>query len=253
MELPLRPVTEDEFVTYERRIQRAFGFNQGGDVAEERSLCELDRTLAIFDGDEVVATAGAYSFEMTVPGGAAVAVAGITTVSVATTYRRRGLLGRMMDRQLADIADRGEPAAVLWASEAPIYERFGYGMAMEVATLTVDSDRGRLVRPATCGGAVELLEVAEPETVVDALYDELRPTVPGALSRSREWWRQLLGPRRTFRGGGSPFIAVHRSAAGALDGLVTYIVDRRPGAGLADAKFVVIDLYGADTEVETAL
>ena len=71
MELPLRPVTEDEFVTYERRIQRAFGFNQGGDVAEERSLCELDRTLAIFDGDEVVATAGAYSFEMTVPGGAA--------------------------------------------------------------------------------------------------------------------------------------------------------------------------------------
>ena len=174
MELPLRTVNEDEFVAYEHRIQRAFGFNQGGDVSDERSLCEIDRTLAIFDGADVVATAGAYSFEMSVPGGGGVAVAGITTVSVATTYRRRGLLGRMMDRQLADIADRGEPAAVLWASEAPIYERFGYGMAMEVATLTVDSDRGRMVRPATCGGAIELLEVPEPETVIDGLYDERR-------------------------------------------------------------------------------
>jgi predicted acetyltransferase len=253
VELSLRVVPEDAFVAYERRIQRAFGFNQGGDVADERSLCELDRTLAIFDGDDVVATAGAYSFELTLPGGAVVPVAGITTVSVATTYRRRGLLSQMMDRQLTDIAERGEPAAVLWASEAPIYERFGYGLAMEVATLTVDSDRGRLVRPAACGGAMELLEVAEPEAVIDPLYDQLRRTAPGAVSRSREWWRQLLGPRRSFRGGGSPFIAVHRSGGGALDGFVTYVVDRRPGAGLADAKVVVIDLYGVDAEVETAL
>jgi predicted acetyltransferase len=253
VDLPLRVVAEDDFVAYERRIQRAFGFNGGGEVADERAICELDRTLAIFDGPTVVATAGAYSFEMTVPGGGAVPVAGVTTVSVATTYRRRGLLGRLMEHQLADVADRGEPAAVLWASEAPIYERFGYGLAMEVASLTVDSDRGRLARAAACGGAMELLEVDEPEAVIDPLYGELRRHAPGALSRTREWWRQLLGARRSFRGGGSPFIAVHRGEAGVPDGFLTYIVDRKPGAGLAEGKVVVIDLYGADPEVETAL
>ena len=46
---------------------------------------------------------------------------------VQPTHRRRGVLPRMMTHQLADIRCRGEPIAVLWASEGRIYQRFGYG------------------------------------------------------------------------------------------------------------------------------
>ena len=74
-------------------------------------------------------TAGAFSFELTVPGGAQVPMAGVTVVSVHPTHRRRGLLRRMMDEQLDDVARRGEPLAALTASETSIYGRFGYGLA----------------------------------------------------------------------------------------------------------------------------
>src|SRR5690349_17887820 len=91
----------------------------------EGSVVEPERTLVARDGDTIVGHAGAYSRELTVPG-AIVPAAHVTLVSVAPTHRRRGLLTRMMHRQLRDIAAAGrEPLAVLWASETKIYPRFG--------------------------------------------------------------------------------------------------------------------------------
>ena len=82
-------------------------------------------------------TAGAFSFQMTVPG-AVIPVAGVSYVSVLPTYRRRGIQRSLMRRQLADIAARGEePVAALWASEAPLYGRYGYGPATSVVWLHV--------------------------------------------------------------------------------------------------------------------
>ena len=81
-------------------------------------MSAVDRTLAAFDGDEIVANGGAYTFELTVPGGARVPTAGVTVVGVRATHRRRGLLTRMMDEQLDDVARRGEPLAALTASES---------------------------------------------------------------------------------------------------------------------------------------
>jgi len=37
----------------------------------------------------------------------------------------------MMRFHLDEVAGRGEPLAALWASEAPIYGRFGYGVATQ--------------------------------------------------------------------------------------------------------------------------
>ena len=45
-------------------------------------------------------------------------VAGVSWVDVLPPYRRRGILTRIMHRQLADIRDRGEALAALFASEA---------------------------------------------------------------------------------------------------------------------------------------
>ena len=61
-------------------------------VERELTVWELDRTWVAEDGDDYVATATAYSFEMTVPGGARVPVAGVAQVAVLPTHRRQGLL-----------------------------------------------------------------------------------------------------------------------------------------------------------------
>ena len=41
----------------------------------------------------------------------------------------------MMRAQLADVRERGEPLAALWASEETIYGRFGYGLASQDAMI----------------------------------------------------------------------------------------------------------------------
>ena len=85
------------------------------------------------------------------PGPDLLPAAGVTWVSVLPTYRRRGVVSSLMHRQLADVAARGEPLAVLWASESAIYSRFGYGRASWYLAFTIQRFEGRLTAAAASG------------------------------------------------------------------------------------------------------
>ena len=91
-----------------------------------------------------------------------------------------------MRRQLADLAARGgEPIAVLWASETPIYARYGYGRASSNASFRFERGDGALAATAPADPAVTL-RLAEPQAVTAALaqvYDAVRPTQPGFFAR----------------------------------------------------------------------
>jgi predicted acetyltransferase len=95
------------------------------DDAERFLRCHpLDHMHAAFDGRRAVGGAGAFPFDLSVPGGS-VACAGVTVVGVYPTHRRQGILTAMMRAQLDDAHDRGEPIAALWASDERIYGRYG--------------------------------------------------------------------------------------------------------------------------------
>ena len=81
---------------------------------------EVGRMHAALEDGKIVGGAGAFTFDLSVPGGR-VPAAGVTVVAVLPTHRRRGVLTAMMRAQLDDVHARGEPVAYLWASEAPIY------------------------------------------------------------------------------------------------------------------------------------
>ena len=53
----------------------------------------------------------------------------ITDVTTSAAHRRRGLLRRLIEDDLADAVARGVPIAALTASEATIYGRWGFGPA----------------------------------------------------------------------------------------------------------------------------
>ena len=84
------------------------------EVERFAKLLPAERTHAVFEGDDAVAGAGAFGFDMTVPGPVAIPCAGVTVVGTLPNHRRRGLLTRMMRAQLDDIRDRGEPIAALF-------------------------------------------------------------------------------------------------------------------------------------------
>ena len=68
MDLELRPVRDDEHDAWDDAV--ATGFNSTEiDVRLADAGIELDRTLAALDHGEIVATAAALTFAITVPGG----------------------------------------------------------------------------------------------------------------------------------------------------------------------------------------
>jgi predicted acetyltransferase len=81
-------------------IGHYFGWIPSEEDAERFSrLLPLERMHAVLDGGAVVAGAGIFPFELTIPGGT-VPCAGVTVVGVLPSHRRRGLLRRLMNAQL---------------------------------------------------------------------------------------------------------------------------------------------------------
>ena len=158
----VRRSTADDIPALMRADWAAFGDRPSDEHIESaRAFLEVDRTFVAVDGERVVGTAGALTLELTVPGPATVAAAGITFVGVMPTHRRQGILTALMARVLDDAGDRHEPVSALLASEATIYRRFGYGVAVSTSSVEIERSRAVFRRPLDLGGRIRMLEPAE--------------------------------------------------------------------------------------------
>jgi predicted acetyltransferase len=254
VDLELRAITDEEHPTWSRWIGRAFGEDNDDDrIAWWRKITELERTIAALDGGEIVGTAGAFTFDMALPGESTLPAAGVTAVSVRPTHRRQGVLTRMMAHQLDDVAARGEPLAVLTASETPIYGRFGYGLGTQFWGWTLDSD-SVIATPSTATGRMRLLEKDDAAKVVPGIRERVWRRHPGEVAWSQVWWDDWFhDPKDAREGGSERRYAIHESATGEADGYVAWNVKPKWDGGLAVGTLRVHHLYGLDDEVEAAL
>src|SRR4051794_35493050 len=154
-------------------------------------------------GELTVGGAGAFSFDLSVPGGASVPAAGITVVGVLPTHRRRGVLTAMMREQLRDCRERGDLAAYLWASEGTIYGRYGYGLASRMGSIVLARERTQFAVPFEPRGTVRLVDAEEAARSFPPLYERSFAERPGMSSRSAAWWgtRRLADDPARRRGG----------------------------------------------------
>ncbi|UDY37111.1 GNAT family N-acetyltransferase [Dermatobacter hominis] len=236
----------------------AFGLsNSRAYVEAKRHIMETDRfVLAVVDGVDAGAS-GNFPFQLTLPGGAHVRVAGVGDVGVLTSHRRRGILRSMVDWLLEDAAARGEVASLLTASQATIYGRFGYGMAVPMRTVEIPVTAARLRDDAPrVDGTLLLHDVAvdrdELLDLLPAIHD--RCAASGTLSRSDEWWGVVLGDAETYVGGHpSQRALVHHAVDGTPDGYALYRHDERWGVHGSDSALEVREVVGMTPAVELAL
>lgn len=186
----LRQPTDDETRAWLAPAFAAFAeVFTDAELEQERALWEPDRLIGALDGEAWVGTGGAYSFGLTVPGGE-VGAAGITLIAVSPSHRRRGILRQMMRWLLDQARERGEPVAVLWASESAIYQHFGYGIGTLQGAFDIERTRVAFVRKAPPLGRIRLLEPDEAVRLFPPIYDAMRVRTPGALTRSDAKWRR---------------------------------------------------------------
>lgn len=221
-------------------------------VERERAVWEIDRTWVAEDAGRYTATATAYSFEMTVPGGARVPVAGVAQVAVLPTHRRRGLLRDVLGALLNQAVERGDHYAILNASDSGIYGRFGFGQADRVLRLELDTDHIAIAGPPD-PGRVRLVDAHRAHVLLADLYDRFGRARPGAVGRAEVWWSFVLDDEASWKGIGCPFVAVHEDETGEPDGYTIYRSTERWDRGHANGSVEVRELEGATPDVEAAL
>jgi predicted acetyltransferase len=223
----LRPVTRDELPAFTRTDLAAFGERPSDPARLELDWTglELDRTLAAFDGDEIVGTGRLFSFELTMPGGHLLPAAAVSWIAVLPTHRRRGILTAIKGTQLDDAAERNEPLAILYASEGGIYRRFGYGVAASVMSVSVERRHSAFLHPAP-PGRVRFVEEDEARKLLPEIFDRVRRAQPGAVQRVDAWWPDQFFWRESDERG-TRFYCVYESPDSRLDGYAAYRFDAR--------------------------
>jgi len=222
MDVEIRTIAEDEFETWMRAIESAFGGHVSPeDVQNERKVIDPARCLAACDGDNIVGCASSVVFEMTVPGGT-IPTVGITGVGVVPTHRRRGVNTALMRRQLDDIRDEGFAIAALFASEGGIYGRFGYGLATFDAYVDIETSRSAFVPGSEGDGRIRLVERDGAKDRYLSIFDESRLTRPGAMRMEPNWFdyefaEKHFGEERKF------FFAFHETGKD-VDGVAVYTI-----------------------------
>lgn len=175
--------------------------------AGTRDTMDLTRFRVAVDDGRMVAMAGSVPVELTLPGGALIPMTGVTWVSVVPSHRRRGLLVRLLGEIHAVGRERGEPVQGLFASEAGIYARQGYGESTERWTVELDAAEVRhhvrgFVNDATLP-VTDVLDVASTDAL-RALFDTARRQRPGEIGRSEAQWRAIISRWSTAKGDALP-------------------------------------------------
>jgi predicted acetyltransferase len=231
--------------------QAVFAIGQyfGLDPTEERmerfsKNLPIERMYAAREDGVIVGGAGSFSFELTVPGGV-VKTAGVTVVGTFPTHRRRGVLRALMRAQLDDVHARGEPVALLWASEDTIYGRFGYGMASVTGDVAVPREHAAFARPVECEGSLRIVDRDEALVLFPRVWERVRRATPGMIARTRNWWELRILFEQPG-GGEEPkrFVVLERDAR--PEGYAIYRHKPKWEEGISNSELQVVEAIALD-------
>ncbi len=254
MVIEMRAISAEEFERFFTTTETAFAAEaRREDIERHRALLENDRVLVATERDEIVGTTAAFTFSLSIPGGDAPA-AGVTMVGVVPSHTRRGILTGLIRQQLEDVHERGEPLAILWASEGAIYQRYGYGLGARHAWIRPDREAVRFRDQHAREGSVKLLSPTEAAKQLDPIYEAARKQIPGMFARSPEWWeKHRLTDFEHEREGGGPLFCALLELEGEARAYALYRVHHAWDEGWPQGRLSVREAISADARATREL
>ncbi|GAA4165252.1 GNAT family N-acetyltransferase [Gryllotalpicola daejeonensis] len=187
--LELRLVDRADTAAFEAWLQAdSRGFHGPADeperLAEVREHAPSRRVTGVYDAqgliDEPVGTTQSWVAPLTLPGGAAVPLWSIASVTVAPTHRRRGIARALLESELRTAAAEGVPIAGLTASETVLYGRYGFGVATIGENTEIETKRVRWTGP-DAPGRTRFVDPAALLPDALAIIDRARAVQPGGI------------------------------------------------------------------------
>lgn len=233
----------DRFIGVEQGDRRRLSgvYPQGSDPAET----------------DPVGTLADFTKDLNTGGGHRLPAWCITEVTVSPTHRRRGILRAMMTETLRRGAAAGAPLALLTATEATIYRRFGFGVSTYYRSVWVDVTRGVQLRGPRPAGSFRFVEPTASAELIDGLWRRAFEAQPGSVERIR-----FSAARETDRDprvdGGRPVglrAVVFAGEDGQDRGVAVYRVtgDTSELASDDPVTATVVSLWAADADAHRAL
>lgn len=239
--ITLRPIAPEESLTalFDLDEQTFHEAVPAAHRTHHAATISRDETLCAYDADRLVGSSVVYPQTVSVPGGALPAGA-VSWVSVAPTHRRRGVMRTMMEAQLRRMAGANVPLAVLWAAEAPLYGRFGYGPAVARHDTRIRlRERDSGLRRGLDPRPVRALDPATAAPRLKDVYARLARERAGVLARDASWWEhEVLADPTEGREGGPLRVVI---AGAEPDGYALYRVRKDDTLGEEAAGVVVVE------------
>ncbi len=239
MTVEYRPVRADEFRRFIYNDQVGFGGSTSDENIGfwlEHALNKPEMTLCAFEDGEPAAQMATFPFSMRW-NGRDIGCGGVTSVSTLPSHRRRGHVRELMTRSFATMHEQNQPLAMLWASMAAIYQRFGYGICFTRWRYEFDPRELRYVDEIPIPGRVRLVQSEDAYPLLAAPYQRFAAPRSLMLTRTEEMWRK--GVLMPWRKEMAPFLVAVYEEAGELLGYTIYIVERSAQAGVT--RFLTID------------
>lgn len=152
------------------------------------------RTTAVWDdaAADPVGTVNSWATELTVPGPALMQCWAISSVTVASTHRRRGIARALLEAELRTARALGLSMAMLTVSEATIYGRYGFASAASGCDWVIDTRRVAWRSPPE-PGRILFTDAQEFRGGAPGVWDRARVGVPGAIEIWGRRWDQIAG------------------------------------------------------------
>ncbi len=132
----------------------------------------------------------------------------------------------MMRWQIDDVHARGEPLAALYASEAPIYGRFGYGMSNFREKWEIDAGSSAFESEPDPDGRIRFVEYEEAAATFKPVHAQAMRLFPGMVTRSNAFWTARLYDDGSAPSQPPKVFYIAYDAGSGIEGFAAYSIDQ---------------------------
>lgn len=232
MVLEIRPANQEEMSDFKRVASTT--------LLDKETTFESMRpewTLCAFEDNNMATTFGAWPLTMQFNGMEA-KVSGVTCVGTLPIYRRQGHLRKIMSQHFQHLHEAGDRSiAILFASMAAIYQRFGYGIVSHQIGYNVEPRYIQFSFPDENTGTLRELSGSEQDfQIMVELYRKFRSDKTGYIRRGKLTWTH--GVLAQVPVGHQRLIKSVYENAGIPGGYVIYVTLPQPGSPSTNRLFI---------------